>query len=813
MVKLFFVFCGISCIAAASVIGPKWTYNSAVEKPAGEKVIGSYTISVYTKEQQERLGVNELGEKVEKPARVYCQALVAGGDGSSEAYVAGAIKGLVDNRNAHTSEWDVIVGTGTPVTSTLAGTYALGTEADMATAIYNAVTQLTQADVYQNWNDGNDPDILASHSGLYNNSILASTLQNILGSRTQSNRVSSVSATDLSDGNLYTYSSTQNSFSQAVLASAAIPGTFPMVEVEGKNMVSGSVRMAVDVFHAINICRGKGAFDQDISVDIILTAAATLATIDPASLLCPKVNDRNTDIKAYDSVMNDVGWAKIAYPKVKFRELVFPSTALPSDNLQYNSADLDAMAAQGKSDAINSIHMFKAQVSGSCPHPSSDHEIPCSQDRDCYSWAVSHCADAYAAETSRCNMHVDSVDSFGACEFDKYHARTCCVDHPWMKRKVSKRPPVTTRQRTDLSSKCHAVAVSGGGDRGSYEAGLLKGLVTNLPANEVEWAVVTGISVGSIVGAGMTLYKIGNETAMADYLVEVALSLNKKAIYTDWSPLGIITGLCCKTGLYNTAPERSFLTNIFGGGPLSGPGTRVLSIGATELNRGLLQTWNETVQPNVLVNALMASSAIPGAFEMIRGVRDPSKYYSDGGTKMGVDVFNTVVRCRDLGYADEDIIVDTLLTAGLQPLTAVNVANYNYSDVNNRVSDLQTFDDTMDAVGWGAIAYPDVTWRYTIMPSSPLPGDGKSFDPAQMQQMVEQGEADAKAAVDNKRACDNDSASCKRSCSGLEHNIVRCSIDKDCYNWGVAKCGRPLKTSKCITQRRKTGLGICLLRE
>ena len=34
----------------------------------------------------------------------------------------------------------------------------------------------------------------------------------------------------------------------------------------------------------------------------------------------------------------------------------------------------------------------------------------------------------------------------------------------------------------------------------------------------------------------------GNETAMADYLVDVALSLNKKAIYKDWSPFGIVTG-------------------------------------------------------------------------------------------------------------------------------------------------------------------------------------------------------------------------------------------------------------------------------
>lgn len=93
-------------------------------------------------------------------------------------------------------------------------------------------------------------------------------------------------------------------------------GTFPFVKVDNMYMVSGTVRMAVDVFHAINLCRGKGSLDEDISIDIILTASATLSIIDPAPLLCPKVNDRNTDIQTYDAVMNDIGWAKIAHPEV-----------------------------------------------------------------------------------------------------------------------------------------------------------------------------------------------------------------------------------------------------------------------------------------------------------------------------------------------------------------------------------------------------------------------------------------------------------------------------------------------------------------
>ena len=45
-------------------IGPEWTYNSCIEKPLGSKDMGSYTISVYTIEQQERLKVDEYGNKL-----------------------------------------------------------------------------------------------------------------------------------------------------------------------------------------------------------------------------------------------------------------------------------------------------------------------------------------------------------------------------------------------------------------------------------------------------------------------------------------------------------------------------------------------------------------------------------------------------------------------------------------------------------------------------------------------------------------------------------------------------------------------------
>ena len=50
--------------AALRASAPKWTSDKSVEKPAGEKSMGYWKESVYTKEQQTRLGVDELGKKI-----------------------------------------------------------------------------------------------------------------------------------------------------------------------------------------------------------------------------------------------------------------------------------------------------------------------------------------------------------------------------------------------------------------------------------------------------------------------------------------------------------------------------------------------------------------------------------------------------------------------------------------------------------------------------------------------------------------------------------------------------------------------------
>ena len=59
------IFCLLALLGIAqALVGPSWTYDNTVEKPAGEKQVGSYALAVYTKEQQERLGLDEFGNPV-----------------------------------------------------------------------------------------------------------------------------------------------------------------------------------------------------------------------------------------------------------------------------------------------------------------------------------------------------------------------------------------------------------------------------------------------------------------------------------------------------------------------------------------------------------------------------------------------------------------------------------------------------------------------------------------------------------------------------------------------------------------------------
>ena len=59
--------------------------------------------------------------------------------------------------------------------------------------------------------------------------------------------------------------------------------------------------------------------------------------------------------------------------------------------------------------------------------------------------------------------------------------------------------------------KCRALALRGGGVKGMYEVGVLESFLAHLPAEEIAYDVVTGVSIGSVNSATIGMYEKGRE--------------------------------------------------------------------------------------------------------------------------------------------------------------------------------------------------------------------------------------------------------------------------------------------------------------
>jgi predicted acylesterase/phospholipase RssA len=56
------------------------------------------------------------------------------------------------------------------------------------------------------------------------------------------------------------------------------------------------------------------------------------------------------------------------------------------------------------------------------------------------------------------------------------------------------------------SKKCRVLVLEAGGDRGAYHAGAFRQFVNSLPADEVAYDVITGISAGGLNAGAIALF-------------------------------------------------------------------------------------------------------------------------------------------------------------------------------------------------------------------------------------------------------------------------------------------------------------------
>ena len=84
------------------------------------------------------------------------------------------------------------------------------------------------------------------------------------------------------------------------------------------------------------------------------------------------------------------------------------------------------------------------------------------------------------------------------------------------------------------NERCLGIVLRGGANKGSYEAGAIYKLVRNLPREEVQYQVVSGISVGALNAAHLASYPIGQEVQMSEDLLKVWSHVSSANFFTNW---------------------------------------------------------------------------------------------------------------------------------------------------------------------------------------------------------------------------------------------------------------------------------------
>lgn len=133
---------------------------------------------------------------------------------------------------------------------------------------------------------------------------------------------------------------------------------------------------------------------------------------------------------------------------------------------------------------------------------------------------------------------------------------------------------------------------------------------------------------------------------------------------------GIARGLFFEGGLYNSAPLEDFLTKEFAQVTPS----RDLDLGIVDVVTGAYKEFSadNITQGQNLHDALYASLSFAGFFPPADVL---GSYFFDGSAVWDIDIFSGVNRCKDKGFANEDIVVDVILTSSAN-LKEVSAENY-----------------------------------------------------------------------------------------------------------------------------------------
>jgi hypothetical protein len=177
---------------------------------------------------------------------------------------------------------------------------------------------------------------------------------------------------------------------------------------------------------------------------------------------------------------------------------------------------------------------------------------------------------------------------------------------------------------------------------------------------------------------------------------------------------------------------------------------RALNIGIVDVLDGSYKDFtdkNVTLGETSLVDAMYASMSFPGFFP-------PADVFGssffDGSAVWDIDIFSAINKCTDLGFANEDIIVDVIMTSAAN-LKDVQAEDYKSISMLFRYLEISSFYNSMDGLLRAKFAYDGVDFRYVITPSGSIPSSRNpmKMEEKEIKDSFAMGYSDAQNTINN----------------------------------------------------------------
>ena len=188
-----------------------------------------------------------------------------------------------------------------------------------------------------------------------------------------------------------------------------------------------------------------------------------------------------------------------------------------------------------------------------------------------------------------------------------------------------------------------ALSLSGGANKGSYEAGVLHGLNHLLNISDVAYDVVSGISAGAINSGAIALWDPMDGKEMSEWLVGMWQNMTSNKVYQLW-PGGFEEGLMNQSGILNSDPLLETMKNITYS---FGEYKRSIVVGAVDINTGNFVTFSNdnTTSLKDFPYRIVSSASIPTIFPH-RKLNNMTLV--DGGVIYGTNLISAAKKCLDL---------------------------------------------------------------------------------------------------------------------------------------------------------------------